>query len=673
MFLCRNRISDPCSYINHLIPTNLVRKGFITKAISFENESNKSKSLSNDIIDIERGKQLREFAEALSRVGDDSLAIVYADRSIFASTGVLRGKLDNSFFREHRFFNLSDVLSALGLISDSFAALAQQHHNSSFLISANEADEVALLVLDESMSNPYAEITGGAIEQESTTVTQRSLNNLIVLYRYTQEDIYLYRALEIANYSSIWLLQTQLNELDAMNKAGAPIETIEDAKSIISKLVDSKRKEYSWHELSDSTHQYKTDQFHWRQELAVLKSKLSNTYPLYRDFRSSRTSYYTNSTIDYLTLNKANLLQYFSSNDSLYVLIAGNKSVALENLGLESEIKEQVDALLNAMNPSLATDFVVPSETIYRRLFFPLQPHLTESRIVVIPNKTTQTISFESLISDKKSIQGPYTYLISDYPFSYSYSASAFTDQESVVSRQYEKDILAIAPVFDSKHTPSASTLRFLSSFYDNEGSMGNSVEPLAGTIDEVSMLKSLFGEKKSNRTISGKSNFWLRDSVSEFDFKNQSLDDYRILHIATHSFSSIKTPLESGILLNVSESHPEDGILYASEIFSLNLNPELVVLSSCDTARGSNKAQSSLSGFIHGFLFAGAKNIIASIWPSDDVGSRVFMQHFYSNYYPSANIPVSIRKAKLYLLNDPGPISHPYYWSGFIHIGPPA
>ena len=135
---------------------------------------------------------MREFAEALSRVGDDSLAIVYADRSIFASTGVLRGKLDNSFFREHRFFNLSDVLSALGLISDSFAALAQQHHNSSFLISANEADEVALLVLDESMSNPYAEITGGAIEQESTTVTQRSLNNLIVLYRYTQEDIYLY-------------------------------------------------------------------------------------------------------------------------------------------------------------------------------------------------------------------------------------------------------------------------------------------------------------------------------------------------------------------------------------------------------------------------------------------------------------------------------------------------
>ena len=268
---------------------------------------------------------------------------------------------------------------------------------------------------------------------------------------------------------------------------------------------------------------------------------------------------------------------------------------------------------------------------------------------------------------------GPYTYLISDYSFSYSYSASAFTDQESVVSRQYEKDILAIAPVFDSKHTPSASTLRFLSSFYDNEGSMGNSVEPLAGTIDEVSMLKSLFGEKKSNRTISGKSNFWLRDSVSEFDFKNESLDDYRILHIATHSFSSIKTPLESGILLNVSESHPEDGILYASEIFSLNLNPELVVLSSCDTARGSNKAQSSLSGFIHGFLFAGAKNIIASIWPSDDVGSRVFMQHFYSNYYPSANIPVSIRKAKLDLLNDPGPISHPYYWSGFIHIGPPA
>ncbi|MBT3449103.1 MAG: CHAT domain-containing protein [Bacteroidetes Order II. Incertae sedis bacterium] len=48
-------------------------------------------------------------------------------------------------------------------------------------------------------------------------------------------------------------------------------------------------------------------------------------------------------------------------------------------------------------------------------------------------------------------------------------------------------------------------------------------------------------------------------------------------------------------------------------------------------------------------------------------------MQQFYANMTSGQPIGTSLRNAKKAIMNTPGPISHPYYWSGFIHIGPPA
>jgi CHAT domain-containing protein len=70
------------------------------------------------------------------------------------------------------------------------------------------------------------------------------------------------------------------------------------------------------------------------------------------------------------------------------------------------------------------------------------------------------------------------------------------------------------------------------------------------------------------------------------------------------------------------------------------------------------------------GFYYAGAKNIITSLWRVDDRSTAGIFGDFYShlsgNDYSNA-----LYNAKLsYLQNATDATASPYYWAGFIHIG---
>jgi CHAT domain-containing protein len=111
---------------------------------------------------------------------------------------------------------------------------------------------------------------------------------------------------------------------------------------------------------------------------------------------------------------------------------------------------------------------------------------------------------------------------------------------------------------------------------------------------------------------------------------------------------------------------------LFAHEVADLEINSELVVLSSCDSAVETGMG-SEISGLAKSFLYAGSRNVVASIWPSDDVGTRILMRILYAYMAEGHAVDEALRLAKLDLLEMGGPIANPYYWAGFIHIGAPS
>lgn len=112
--------------------------------------------------------------------------------------------------------------------------------------------------------------------------------------------------------------------------------------------------------------------------------------------------------------------------------------------------------------------------------------------------------------------------------------------------------------------------------------------------------------------------------------------------------------------------------ILY-SELYNLNINPDLVVLSACQTGIGKlYKAEGAMS-VARGFQFAGAQNLLFSLWKVNDFTTSVFMSDFYKNIKNDQTYLEANTNAKLDFLNNksiPNEKKSPYYWSSFVYYG---
>lgn len=104
-----------------------------------------------------------------------------------------------------------------------------------------------------------------------------------------------------------------------------------------------------------------------------------------------------------------------------------------------------------------------------------------------------------------------------------------------------------------------------------------------------------------------------------------------------------------------------------------MNISPNLVVLSACETGIGKfYKSEGSMS-IARGFQFAGAQNLLFSLWKVNDYTTSIFMGDFYKNI--KKNIPYykANHQAKLDFLENKN-ISNakksPYYWASFVYYG---
>jgi CHAT domain-containing protein/Tfp pilus assembly protein PilF len=117
-----------------------------------------------------------------------------------------------------------------------------------------------------------------------------------------------------------------------------------------------------------------------------------------------------------------------------------------------------------------------------------------------------------------------------------------------------------------------------------------------------------------------------------------------------------------------------DDGILSALEASYLDLEGcDLVVLSACETARGTAESGEGVLGLVHGFQLAGARNVVGSLWKVDDDATRLLMDRFYEGCLRTEK-PLSpaaaLREAALWLRDaKPGgrDYSAPRYWAAFV------
>jgi len=154
---------------------------------------------------------------------------------------------------------------------------------------------------------------------------------------------------------------------------------------------------------------------------------------------------------------------------------------------------------------------------------------------------------------------------------------------------------------------------------------------------------------------------------------QSAELGQYRYVHFATHSLLHPTQPQLSGLLLSLVDEagKPQPGFLNAQAIFQLKLPAELVVLSACQTALGKEMPGEGLIGLTRGFMYAGAKRVIASLWRVSDEATAELMKSFYQELLrnPVTTPAAALRAAQIKVSRIPR-WRTPYYWAGFVLQG---
>jgi CHAT domain-containing protein/tetratricopeptide (TPR) repeat protein len=149
-------------------------------------------------------------------------------------------------------------------------------------------------------------------------------------------------------------------------------------------------------------------------------------------------------------------------------------------------------------------------------------------------------------------------------------------------------------------------------------------------------------------------------------------LRDYRIIHFATHALADTQNPELSGLMLSQvdAEGHPREGFLGLSDIYELDLDADLVVLSGCRTALGKEVRGEGLMGLTRGFQYAGVPRVVASLWKVQDRATAELMTRFYRAMWRD-DLPAAaaLRDAQRSLRRDPR-YKNPYFWAGFVLQG---
>ncbi|MGE5815997.1 MAG: CHAT domain-containing protein, partial [Acidobacteriota bacterium] len=152
----------------------------------------------------------------------------------------------------------------------------------------------------------------------------------------------------------------------------------------------------------------------------------------------------------------------------------------------------------------------------------------------------------------------------------------------------------------------------------------------------------------------------------------SDALGHYRIVHFATHGVLDTAHPELSGLVLSLvdRDGKARNGFLRTRDIYNLRLPADLVVLSACQTALGKEIRGEGIMGLTRGFMYAGARRVVATLWQVDDVATSELMRRFYRGMLQQGLAPAAaLNSAQRQLAAQPQWAS-PFYWSAFVLQG---
>ena len=324
---------------------------------------------------------------------------------------------------------------------------------------------------------------------------------------------------------------------------------------------------------------------------------------------------------------KKALIEFVNFDGDLSVFVITDRKIRfVENVAKEGEIIELLKSLqfqfgaLRYGAKSLGNliaelkkraDFYL--EKLYEKLIQLLEKYIEKKDLVVVPVGASHYVPFHALRNGE-------SYLIENREISYAPSAKVW---QSLTQKRPGKTKNALLMGFADEKIPLVNR--------------------------EIKAIEKIFEKAK---TFTGE--------AANFENYLENAPHFDVLHLACHGQFRADNPLFSSL-------HLADGFITVKDICAQKLKAELVTLSACETGLNKIFTGDEILGLARGFLSAGARSLILSLWTVNDDATAELMKDFYTNLQRGASVSASLRAAQINFIKRG---AHPYFWSPFALIG---
>ena len=360
-------------------------------------------------------------------------------------------------------------------------------------------------------------------------------------------------------------------------------------------------------------------------------------------------------------------------------LTARNRYVKFETVDEKRERVRQADA-----------EYPHAAAALSKMLLGPVATQLGQKRLLVVPDGALEYLPFAALtVPDQASNtrgQAPFVPLMVHHEVTSIPSASTLAVlRRELQGRSAAEKVVAVFadPVFDKTDERLTGDMSRNVGGHHGAGNaemIALDVQEPAKSSDEVPALPRLPYTRQEAEAILALAPSTGRKAALGFEANraaamSEDLSKYRIIHFATHSFLDSMHPELSGIALSMldRQGKPQNGFLRAHEVFNLRLGAELVVLSGCRTGLGKEVKGEGLYGMTRGFMYAGSKRVVVSLWDVQDQATARLMSDFYRGLLgpKRPHAAAALRAAQIAIWRE-GRWQAPYYWAGFVLQGEP-
>ena len=360
-------------------------------------------------------------------------------------------------------------------------------------------------------------------------------------------------------------------------------------------------------------------------ELARILREVSLQDPEYASLH--RVSPATVETVQQMLPHDSTMIEYFIARDEILVFVISRCSARVhrhlstpgEIMAIQKRLALQLDQFalgeqyVRDHSDQICEGTIYHLRELYRCLFEPIRTSISTSHLTIIPHGCLHTLPFH-----------------------------AFTDGSRYVTDDFEVS-----------YAPSASVLKYCLEKNDIEDA-----QPcVVGVSDELTP----FVEQEARRLASTFPNsvVLLNDAATRSAF-SEAARRTSFLHIATHGVFRQDNPLFSGFKLAGSW-------LTAIDLFSMTCETNLVTLSGCKSGLSKVTGSDDLRGLMRGFLYAGARSLLLSLWNVDDRRTADLMNSFYNTWQAGASKSKALQIA-MKATREEHP--NPFYWAPFLLVG---